>query len=565
LSAVAPNVVDAYAAAVTAGTVPAGKYHRLACARHERDRAREGTPEFPYRFDIRLADRFFRFASKMRHYKGRQWAGQTVTLSDCQQFRLGSLFGWVHVKTGVRRFRTHYDELPRKQGKSLEASIVVNYATFFDGEAGAEGYTSATKRDQAKIVFADAKKLVEKNPSLKRRIAVHAWNLSQAKTSSKIEPLSADHDSMDGLNPHVVVVDEFHAHKDRGIIDVLETAMGARLQPIMFQITTAGSDPISPCGDQHDYACKILDGLLIDETFFAFIAHADPEDDWLDERTWQKANPHYGISVRPEDMRALATKAKNMPAAAAAFKQKRLNLWVNTNAPCLSVDGWRKGQSTWDPADLAHEPCWIGIDLASKIDLCALSAVFPPTPGRASWRLLQYLWTPEETLAERAHRDRAPYQVWVDQGWVKTTPGTRIDHQVIRTTIASLREQYDIEAIGFDPWHADKLIDDLVTVDGFHADQVLAVSQTFAGMSSACLRFQADVLAGEVDARGCPVTAWAVSNVVGNIDGKGNLMFAKGKSRGRIDPVIAPAIAASLWLRRPDTSDVTAEESVFIV
>jgi phage terminase large subunit-like protein len=386
---------------------------------------------------------------------------------------------------------------------------------------------------------------------LKDWITVQVANLHREDTASKLEPLSADHNSMDGLNPHLVIVDEFHAHKDRGVIDVLETAMGARRQPLMFQITTAGDDPVSPCGDQHDYACKVLDGALVDETFFAFIAHADEGDDWLDERTWQKANPHWGVSVNPDDMRALATKAKSMPAAAAAFKQKRLNLWVNATAPCLSVDGWRKGQSTWTLEEMAGESCYIGIDLASKIDLCVLSAVFPPQPGRGKTRIWQAIWTPADTLTDRAHRDRAPYEVWAEQGWLRTTPGTRIDHGVILEALRDLRALgVDIEKVGYDPWHADLLIEQIAK-DGIAEDQLIAVPQTYAGMSSACLRFQADILSGEIDARGCPVTTWAVSNTVGQSDNKGNLMFTKGKSRGRIDPVIAPTIAMALWLREP--------------
>ena len=547
------NVLDEYARRVTSGALPAGKYHRLACARHERDVARQGTPEFPYIFNLDLAERFFRFASSCSHYKGRQWAGQRVVLTDVQRFRLGSLWGWVHVETGLRRFRTHYNELPRKSGKSLESAIVAIYGTFFDGEDGADSYCTATKRDQAFIVFGDAKKLVQKNPGLARRIAVHARNLSLAKTSSKLEPLSADYDSMDGLNPHVVIVDEFHAHKNRGVIDVMETAMGARLQPIMFQITTAGNDPVSPCGDQHDYACKILDGVLTDETFFGFIAHADDSDDWLDESTWKKANPHWGISVNPDDMRALATKAKSMPAAAAAFKQKRLNLWVNTIAPCLSVDGWRKGQSAMPrdefEASLLHQRCYVGIDLASKIDLCAASLLFPPTPTRPKWALIQRIWTPLDTLDERAHRDRAPYGVWLQQGWLTGIPGTRIDHEIVREAIVWAREHYEVELVGYDPWHADQIATDLVAKDGFAATTVLPVPQTYAGMSSACLQMQADILAGMVNANGCPASAWATSNTVGQSDTKGNLMFVKGKSRGRIDPVIAATIARAHAIR----------------
>jgi phage terminase large subunit-like protein len=553
------NPIDAYAAAVVTGDVPAGKYHRLACVRHQRDRARENTPAFPFRFDMAKADRFFRFVGLLKHYKG-EWAGQPIELQPYQLFRLGSIFGWVHVVTGLRRFRTSYHEIPRKNGKSLEAAVVALYLTFFDGEAGAEGYTIATKRDQARIVWGDARQLVLSS-GLKERIAVQVANLHVDATASKLEPLGADHDSTDGLNPSLIIVDEFHAHKTRGLIDVMETATGARRQPHNFQITTAGDDPISPGGDQHDYACKILDNVLVDESFFAFIAHADLEDDWQDEATWRKANPNYGVSVNPEDIRGLALKAKSMPAAAATFKQKRLNLWVNATAPCLSVEGWRAGQSVlphapWRDA-LLHERCYIGIDLASKIDLCALSLVFPPTETRTRWRVIQHIWTPEETVKDRSHRDRAPYDIWVAQGWLTTTPGSRIDHAVVRQAIVSARVLYQVELIGFDPWHADTLIDELVREEGFAADRVLAVPQTYQGMSSACLRMQAEILEGNIDAGGCPVTAWSVSNAVANRDGKDNLMFAKGKSRGRIDPLIAMTIGMALWLRLPAVVEPT--------
>lgn len=546
------NPVDTYAKQVVAGEIPAGKYHKLACVRHLRDRAREGTPTFPYRFDYAKAERFFGFAELLKHYKG-EWAGEFIKLRPYQQFRLGCIFGWVNA-AGLRRFRTSYHEIPRKNGKSLEAAVVLLYLTFYDGEPGAEGYTIATKRDQAKLVFNDMKRLVQSS-GLKTRLKVQVANIHRSDTASKAEPLGADHDSTDGLNPSAYVADELHAYKERGLLDVMETATGARRQPHAFQITTAGDDPVSPCGDQHDYACKILDGVLVDETFFAFIAHADVDDPWDSLETARKANPNYGVSVNPEDLAAKIAKAKGIPAAAATYKQKHLNLWVNATAPCLSVDGWRRGQSDWKPEDMHHEPCYVGIDLASKIDLMVMSLVFPPTAGRVKTRVLNYIWTPADTLKDREHRDRAPYSVWRDQGWIQTQGGTRLDSRVMRTKLRELRTLYDIELIGFDPWHADKLIDELIHEDGFSEDQVLAVPQTYMGMSSACLRFQADTLAGEIDARGCPVTAWSVANVVANVDGKDNLMFAKGKSRGRIDPVIAPAIGLSLWLRTPPPVD----------
>lgn len=542
------HVVDAYARAVVSGAIPAGKYHQLACQRHERDRVREGTPDFPFRFDEALADRYYRFAEKLKHYKG-EWAGQLLKLEPWQKFCDGSLLGWVHIETGLRRFRYSLEEVPRKNGKTLRAGVRLDYLTFFDGEPGAEGYSIATKRDQAKLAFTDAKKLVQSS-GLKTRIKVLVANMHREDTASKLEPLGADHDSTDGLNPSVVCVDELHAMKDRGLLDVMETATGARRQPLIFAITTFGDDPVSVWGDQHDYACKVLDGVLIDESFFVFIAHADETDDWTSRETARKANPNYGISVNPEDLAAKVLKAKGIPSAAATYKQKHLNLLVNGSNPCLSVDGWRKGQSAWTPESMYGESCFAALDLASKIDLSPLSLVFPPAPGRPSWRLLQFIWTPKETLKDRAHRDRAPYLVWADHGWLIPIEGTRINHRVILEKLLELRGLYDIERFGFDPWHVDQLVDDL-KAEGVPEEQLIEVPQTYAGMSSACLRMQADILAGEVDARACPVTAWSVSNVVDQKDGKDNLMFVKKKSRGRIDPVISATIGMALAIREP--------------
>jgi phage terminase large subunit-like protein len=543
-----PDEVAAYARAVVDGAVPAGKWHRLTCERHLRDLDRQGTPDFPYVFNASKALRFFRFAERLKHYKG-QWAGQCIKLEPWQKFITGSLFGWVHKDTGLRRFRTAFTQVPRKNGKTLIAAIVILYVTFFDGESGAEGYFIATKRDQAKIAFADAKQLVNSS-GLKTRVSVQVGNLHRKDTVSKLEPLGADHDSTDGLNPNAVGVDELHAMKDRGMLDVMETATGARAQPVMYEITTFGDDPVSVWGDQYDYACKILDRVLVDETFLTFSAHADLDDDWTSIETAKKANPNFGISVNPEDLASKIAKAKGIPAAAAAYKQKHLNILTNATAPCLSVDGWRAGQSKWEESDMRGQECYVGVDLASKIDLCALSFLFPPRGDRKSWRVIQRLWTPRDTVIDRAHRDRAPYAVWAEQTWLTLADGKSIDHDLVRQALLAHRKVFKILQIGFDPWHADTPIKNLITLDGFSESEVIEVPQTYAGMSAGCLAIQADVLSGLIDARGCPVTAWSVSNTVSQSDGKDNLMFVKKKSRGRIDPVIAFTIARSLALRR---------------
>lgn len=538
------NPLDDYARAVVAGQVPAGKYHRLACERHLRDRKREGTPEFPYRLDLDKVARLMLFVKQLKHYKGK-WAGQTVVLQPYQVFRLGSMVGWVHGGTGLRRFKRAYHEIARKNGKSLEAAIIALYITFFDGEGGAEGYCAATKKDQARIVWGDAAQLV-KSSILRVGIESYARNLHDPVTVSKLEPLGSDSDSTDGLNPNLIIQDEFHAQKDRRMIDVLETATGARDQPMDMRITTAGDDPVSPCGDEHAYACQVLEQLVPDEQYFAFIAHADPEDldgdKWLSEATWRKANPNYGISVKPDDLRALALKAKNMPAAAAAFKQKRLNVWVNTEAPWLDLDGWRRAQTSWTLESLRGEACWIGIDLSSKIDLAAVVASFPPNEHRKQHRLVVVCLTPADTLEERARRDRAPYLLWRDAGFLRTNPGNRIDQDAIGEIVAELAAMFHVEQVGIDPWNAGNLVKDL-TVDGF---DVVEIPQTLQQMSAPSKDFEADVLDGLVDAGGNPLMAWCISNVVVQRDGKDNIYPVKKKSRGRIDPVIAALMARKL-------------------
>lgn len=533
-----------------AGRIPAGKYHRLACERHQFDRGRENTRTFPFILDLDLSDRFLRFGEQLKHYKG-EWAGQFIRWQPHQAFRLGSLFGWVHRDTGLRRFRHSYSELPRKQGKSLEDAVVAVYVTFFDGEAGAEGYCAATKKDQARIVFGDAKQLVITS-GLRSRIAVLTSNLFRADTVSKLEPLGADEDSLDGLNAHFISMDEIHKYKKRGMIDVLETSTSARRQPVIYKITTAGDDIESPCGHEHNYACQILERQLVDETYFAFIAHADLDDDWTTEATARKANPNYGISVKPDDLKQKVVKAIGIPAAAAAYKQKHLNLWVNTSQPWLSIDGWRKGQrDDWIREDLRGQTCVVGIDLAAKLDLMAMAALFPPSEACPRWRVLRKCWTPADTLKERAQRDRAPYPQWVDEGHLIAVPGTRVDHQVIRQALVELRELAEILRIGFDPWHADQLINQLTGYDGdgFAADQVLEVAQSYAGMSSGCLGMEAAVIAGEVDTQHDPLWQWCAGNAVVVRDNKDNIFPVKKRSRGRIDPIVALAIAWNLALR----------------
>jgi phage terminase large subunit-like protein len=283
--------------------------------------------------------------------------------------------------------------------------------------------------------------------------------------------------------------------------------------------------------------------VLDDETFFAFIAHADPEDDWRLERTWRKANPNYGVSVKPADLRALVTKAMHMPSALPAVQQKRLNVWVHATTPWLSLEGWRKGQTTtWTPASMQGEPCWVGVDLSSKIDLSAVVILFPPTETRKTWRVICHALTPGDTLAERAKRDRAPYPVWVTQGWLQTNPGNRIDQARVKAFVLEAAARYAVQGIGIDPWNAGNLVTEL-EAEGL---LVVEVPQNRAQLSEPSKQFEADVLDGLVDGGDNPLLTWCVSNAVAPPDDNGNIYPSKRRSRGRIDPVMAALNARKL-------------------
>jgi phage terminase large subunit-like protein len=558
------NPVEQYARSVVAGKVPAGKYHRLACERHLSDLKRQKTKSFPYEFSWPHAEKFLRFARLMKHYKGSQFAGKPFDPTPVQVFRLGSVFGWRHVVTGRRRFTVAYNDIPRKHGKSFEGALVLMYATFFEGESGAEGYCIATKEKQARIVFGDMKQLI-KSSGLSARLKVNAWNVNSPKLAAKAEPLGSDSDTQDGLNPHVVVCDELHAMKTRSLVDVMESATGARVNPLFYFITTHGDDMVSVWGDYITYAEQILDGVLDDDpstvSFFAFIAHADEGDDPFVETTWRKANPHWGVSVEPDDFRKQAAKAQRMPTAAKEFKQKRLNMKPDGTSAWLDMAAWKAGQTVGglELQSFAGRKCWIGLDLASSIDLCALIAFFPPETDGAKAHLLRWVWTPADTLDDRAHRDRAPYRVWADRGYLLTQPGKEISHTPIREALATIKSVVEIVQIGYDPWHAPQLVRSLAEHDGFAETQLIAVPQTYAGVAAASKKLEALVLGCHIDAGDCPVMAWAFSNAVTQSDGKGNIQPTKKRSRGRIDPVTATVTAIANWIRQePEESIVNA-------
>jgi phage terminase large subunit-like protein len=574
--------VEAYARAVVSGDVVAGRLVKLACERHLRDL--QAGPARGLRWDGQAAQHAIAFFGFLQHSKG-EWAGRPLTLSPWQQFIVGSLFGWK-TSEGIRRFRMAYCELARKNGKSTMAAGIGLYLAFFSGEAGAEVYTAATKRDQARIVHSEAVRMVKKSAGLRRLIKVFKDNLSAEATNSKYEPLGKDADTLDGLNPSGVIVDELHAHKTRDMLDVLETATGARREPLIFVITTAGvAGGQTVCQEMHDYGEKVLDGTLEDDTLFAFIAAIDQGDDWKDEACWPKANPNLGVSCKLEDLRAKCTKAKEMPSAQATFRQKHLDEWVQAIEVWLPDDRWMQSANARPvgPGELLGRECYGGLDLANTLDLCALVLVFPrgettpfvlpdaaaqqphppaspatsaaaPPPALVlaeSYDVLAFFWTPEDCAKERERTNRTNYRTWISQGLITATDGDVTDYDVIRRDLVELGRRYRIMGLAYDPHNATQLANQL-TQDGFTVEQFL---QRITSYNEPMMALEKLAKEGRFRHGGNPVLRWMIGNVHAIRNGLGQQMPSRKKSKDKIDGAVAALMALSMAMKRPDSRD----------
>ena len=550
------NPTDDYARSVVSGATVAGRLVRLACERHLWDL--ETGHERGLMFDIERAQHALDFFGFLKHSKG-EWGGEAFKLQPWQEFIIGSLFGWLR-KDGKRRFRVAYHEIPRKNGKTTLAAGVGLYLFCADGEPGSEVFTAATKRDQARLSHGEAARMVKASPLLRSKIGVFKDNLHIERTNSKFEPLGADADTMDGLNIHGAIVDELHAHKTRAIWDVLETATGARRQPLIFAITTAGFDRNSVCWEWHDYSTKILDGIIEDDTVFTYIASLDEGDDWTDQSTWAKANPNLGVSVKIDDLQRKCDKAKEMPSAQNAFLRLHLDMWTEQNERWMPMDKWDEcGKVLVIPEELQGRLCYAGLDLSTTTDISALVLCFPDDEGGCD--VLPYFWVPEENIMQRSNRDRVPYDLWARQGYIKTTPGNVIDYDIIRRDINQLREQYDINKIAIDRWNSTQLQTQL-DGDGF---EIVPTGQGFASLSAPTKHLEKLVFEKSLRHGANPVLRWMVSNVAIQQDAAGNIKPAKDKSTERIDGVVAAVMAIDQMTRHGDETSVYDTRGVITI
>ena len=523
------QAVQGYIDGVLDGTVIAGELIHLAVQRHVDD-LRDG-PGRGLRFDQMRSERVVEFFSYLKHSKG-EWAGQPFTLEPWQQFQLWVLFGWLRAD-GTRRFRVAYDEEARKNGKSSKAAGVGLYMTFADGEPGAETYSAATKKEQALIVHGEATRMVRATPELSKIIQTYKNNLSRMETHQKFEPLGADEDTLDGLNVHCGVIDELHAHRNRGVYDVIATGTGARRQPLIYSITTAGIDQTeaSICWELHCYAEQVLRGVIQDDQFFATIYAMDEGDDWQLERNWYKANPNLGISKKLDYMRDNARKAAKMPGCLNTFLRLELNQWTQQVTRWIDMRLWDANAGPpIDEDSLRGRTCYGGLDLSSVSDLTAWVLVFPDPVVRDRLTILPRLWCPEARLHEDAdgrNRYRDQYQAWARDGWLLTTPGNAIDYDTIKAQILADAQMFQLEEVAVDRLFQGYQLSMQLADEGL---TVAACGMGYMSMAGPCKEFERRLLEKNLHHGGHPVLKWMANNVAVREDPAGNMKPDKALS-----------------------------------
>lgn len=521
----------------------------LAVARHYED-LRYGALR-GLRFDRAAALHVIDFIQRFFvHIKGPK-AGQPILLGPWQKFWTAVLYGWKRTATGARRFTRGLELVPRKNGKSTWKAPQGAYLWMMDGEQGAEVYALGTTREQAMTVFKPAmdniKRWARSSPGVRRSVKIHD-GLNQERLTlegtSLFKPLPANDDAMDGLNPSAILFDELHAQKTRGLWDVMESALGARRQPLLSAISTAGYVLDGICTELLTYLTKILHGEIEDDDFFGYCYTVDADDDPYSPRTWAKANPGLGDSKQLAYMEGQARKAKHLPSARANFLTKDLNVWVGQGEGWFDMRVWDECASPpFDLAAMKGRPCFGGLDLASTRDLTALALVFPPDQADGPWHLWVMFWAPRAKVDEQEADDRAPYKRWETGGWLRVTAGNVTDYQPVREAINWARREFDVKEIGFDPYNAQQLCNDLMD-DGA---PMVQVPQTTQGVGPGAKKLEMLVYGRQLRHAGNPVLRYCADNTALLMDSNDNFRPDKRRSRpnGRIDGIVATCIALS--------------------
>lgn len=554
------DVATRYAQDVVDGRVPACKWHLLACQRHLRDLARVGQPGFPYIFNPELTDlkgkvfrpgeRICKFAQALPHIKG-DWAarGEPIRLEPWQVFILVSIFGWVHAETKRRRFRSADLYVPRKNAKSTLAAVIGLYMLALDGEFGAEVYSGATSEYQAHEVFRPARLMSLATPEYRSRygVAANVSNLSIVETNSKFEPVIGK--PGDGASPSCAIVDEYHEHKTPELYDTMQTGMGARSQPLMLVITTAGSDVSGPCFMHQHELQKVLEGTLENEQRFGVIFTMDPEDDWTSELALRKANPNFGISVDADFLLGQQRDAIADPRKQNVFKTKHLNIWVAAASPWLNLHKLQLAGDAPPIEQMAGEPCTIGGDFASKEDIAStVKLFFRDLEDGRHWYAYSRNYVPQDAVDKE---ENVHYQGWVAQGHMQATPGNMIALRQIEADMLADGEKHPINEIALDGWGSREIAPSLQE-QGY---TVAEIPQNVKHLSEPMKVIAAELNGGRFHHDGNPAFVWMLSNVEVWEDRNENIFPRKLRPQNKIDAAVALICAkARAMVNEPEGS-----------
>lgn len=558
-----------YAESIVEGEVPCCKWVQRACKRQLDDLVRFKRKSSLFQFNPKLVDKSGRtfhpadnlcgFIERLPHVKG-PLAGEPIKLEPWQVFILSTVFGWVK-SDGKRRFRRSYIEVPRGNAKSTLSSGVALYMLAADGEGGAEVYSLATTRDQARIVFGDAQSMARRCLGFRNRfsVTVGAHNMHILASGSKFEALSAEGSTLDGLNIHFGCIDELHAHKTRTVYDVVETGTGKRDNSLLWVITTSGSNRAGICYEIRTFVSRLLDGVFEDDSQFGIIYGLDDDDDWTSEQALIKANPNWGISVRPEILGPLQAKAMQLPSAVNNFKTKHLNEWVNADTAWMDMRAWDGcADSDLLIGQFTGRRCWAGLDLASKTDVAALVLVFehPDRPG--AYAVFGKYYLPEETVQASGN---SQYPGWMRSGRLTVTPGNVIDFSWIEADLMELANSFDLQAIAFDPFQATQLSTRMLA-EGL---PMIEVRPTVLNFSEPMKALEALVLQRKLIHDGDPVLTWMASNVVAHLDIKDNIYPRKERPENKIDGIVALIMALSRAIKPSDSLVLSSDYELVLV
>ena len=507
-----------------------GKLERLAVERFEKDLERTDLT-----FDVDKAERVIRFCELLTHTKG-PLANTRIKLEPWQKFIIYNVYGFMRPD-GFRRYRYFYCEVARKNGKSTFLAALGLYHLLADGEGGAEVYTAAVKRDQARIVFDMAQGMIRNSSRLSALVDSNKMNVSVLKTMSKLEPLPADARTLDGLNPSLAIVDEYHSHKTSELYNVLKSASGARMQPVQACITTAGFNKLLPCYELRGTVIKLLEGTIEDDSQFGIIFTIDDDDDWNDPNVWIKANPNMNVSVRQDYLEQEYNQAKNNSSEVVNFQTKNLNVWTDASEVWIPSKIWNANEKPFTDDDLEGQIAYGGLDLASIRDITAFTLVFPQDDG--SFLIRAWYFIPTDSVIDRSRRDGVPYRTWSDEGHIVTTEGNVVDYDAVAQVIFEAMEKYDIKSIGYDRWNSSQLVVNLLD----EGVPMTPFGQGFGSMSAPSKELEKLCFENKLHHNGDPVLRWAVSNVEIERNPAGDIKPSKKRSSEKIDPVVSLVMA----------------------